>query len=69
MPELYVAEQVLPQLIPPTELVIVPQVEVALTIVNVYVGVKLAVTVCAEDIVTVQVPTPEHPPPLQPEKM
>src|SRR5437879_9828953 len=31
--------------------------------------VKIAVTACAALIVTVQVPVPEQPPPLQPEKV
>src|SRR5205823_14797810 len=64
------AVQVAPQLIPAGELVTVPLPVPALLTVRATVGrAKVAVTVVAAPRVTVQVPVPEHPPPLQPLKV
>jgi len=64
------AEQVAPQLIPAGELVTVPLPVPALLTVSAKVGrAKVAVTVVAALRVTVQVPVPEQPPPLQPVKV
>src|SRR3989442_27767 len=64
------AEQVAPQVIPTGELVTVPLPVPALLTVSAKVGsVNVAVTVVAALRVTVQVPVPEHPPPLQPLKV
>jgi hypothetical protein len=59
--------QLLPQLRPPTSLVIVP--EPVLETVSVIAGANAASTVVSAVIVTVHVPVPEHPPPLQPVKI
>src|SRR5439155_649690 len=64
------AVQVRPQLIPTGALVTVPLPVPALLTVSATVGrAKVAVTVVAALRVTVQVPVPEHPPPLQPVKV
>src|SRR5436190_736268 len=64
------AVQVAPQLIPTGALVTVPLPVPALLTVSAKVGrAKVAVTVVAALRVTVQVPVPEHPPPLQPVKV
>src|SRR5262245_22285697 len=67
VPVSYVAEHVLPQLIPPTFEATVPLPWPSRTIVSVTRGVpNLAVTFTFPLIVTVQGPVPEQPPPLQP---
>lgn len=67
LPLLKEAEQVAPQLMPVGELVTVPDpVPARVTETGKVAGMKLAVTAVAAVIVTEQVPTPEHPPPLQP---
>ena len=64
------AVHVTPQLIPTGALVTVPLPVPALLTVSAKVGrAKVAVTVVAALRVTVQVPVPEHPPPLQPVKV
>src|SRR5207249_11786881 len=64
------AAQVVPQAMPAGALVMVPLPAPALLTVSVKDGrAKAAVTVWAALIVTVQVPVPEQPPPLQPEKV
>jgi len=63
------AEQVAPQVIPAGLLVTVPVPAPAGVTVNTKVGAKVAVTVVAAEIVTVQAPVPVHPPPLQPLKV
>src|SRR5439155_6091994 len=64
------AEQVAPQVMPAGELVTVPLPVPALLAVSEKVGrAKVAVTVVAALRVTVQVPVPEQPPPLQPVKV
>ena len=61
------AEQVAPQAMPAGALVTVPvPAPVLLTVRVKLCSAKVAVTVCAALIVTVQVPVPEQPPPLQP---
>src|SRR5437773_5767968 len=60
------AVQLAPQLTSPGMLVTVP-FPLGLTV-SVKVGVKIAVTVVAADIVTVQGPVPVQPPPFQPRK-
>src|SRR5207247_6584939 len=66
VPLVKLAEQVAPQVIPAGELVTVPLPVPALLTVSAKVGrAKVAVTVVAALRVTVQVPVPEHPPPLQ----
>ena len=65
-PETNVAEQVAPQLMPAGALVTDPVPVPAKEVVNVKSGEKFAVTVAAAFIATVQVPVPEHRPPLQP---
>jgi hypothetical protein len=62
------AEHVVPQVIPAGLLVTVPAPAPAGETVSVKVGAKVAVTVVAAEIVTVQDPVPEQPPPLQPVK-
>src|SRR5207249_6592909 len=70
VPLVKLAEQVRPQLIPTGALVTVPLPVPALLTVSATVGrAKVAVTVVAALRVTVQVPVPEHPPPLQPVKV
>src|SRR5207247_1428873 len=70
VPLVKLAEQVRPQLIPTGALVTVPLPAPALLTVSAKVGrAKVAVTVVAALRVTVQVPVPEHPPPLQPVKV
>jgi hypothetical protein len=66
-----VCEQVEPQLIPLGLLVTVPLPVPALLTVRVGLpgGLKVAVTDWAVLMVTVQVPVPEQPPPLQPPKV
>jgi hypothetical protein len=67
VPLVYDSEQSAPQLIPAGEDVTVPLPVPDLVTFSVNVWtVKLAVTVVAAFIVTVQVPVPEQPPPLQP---
>ena len=69
VPSLYVAEQVVGQLMPAGELVTVPvPVPVRLTVRVFTVELKVAVTLCAALIVTVQVPVPVQSP-LQPAKV
>lgn len=68
VPELKDFEQVLPQSTPEGLLVTVPLPVPPLETVRVKNAVKVAVTVVSALIVTVQVPVPLHPPPLQPEK-
>src|SRR5438445_266287 len=63
------AAQVAPQVMPAGLLVTVPAPVPALETVSVKVGVKVAVTVVAAEIVAVQAPVPEQPPPLQPLKI
>src|SRR2546426_10882393 len=64
------AAQVAPQVMPDGLLVTVPVPVPALERVSAKVGrLKVAVTVVAAETVTVQVPVPEHPPPLQPLKV
>ena len=63
------AAQVVPQLIPAGLLVTVPEPAPAGVIVSAKVGAKVAVTVVAAEIVTVQDPVLLHPPPLQPVKV
>src|SRR5437016_2584324 len=70
VPLVKLAEQVTPQLIPTGALVTVPLPVPALLTVSATVGrAKVAVTVVAAMRVTVQVPVPEQPPPLQPVKV
>ena len=59
----------MPHVIPVGVLVTVPLPVPAFVTVSAKVGSKVAVTVVAADIVTVQEPVPEHPPPLQPLKI
>ena len=68
VPSLNCAEHVAPHLIPAGELVTPPEPFPDLVTVSVRGGTKLAVTVVSELSATVQVPVPEHPPPLQPAK-
>ncbi len=64
------AAHVVPHARPAGALVTVPLPTPALLTVSVKdCRAKVAVTVCAALIVTVQVPVPEQPPPLQPEKV
>ena len=64
------AEQVIPQLMPPVELVTVPLPFPARTTVRSYVlSTKVAVTVVSAVIGTVQLPVPEQFPPAQPMKV
>jgi len=64
------AEHVAPQVMPAGLLVTVPAPAPDLLTVNVKVGIaNVAVTVVPAFRVTVQVPVPEQPPPLQPEKV
>src|SRR5213076_2587955 len=64
------AAQVAPQVIPPGELVTVPlPVPALLTVIAKLGRLNVAVTVVAALKVTVQVPVPEQPPPLQPVKI
>jgi len=63
------AEQVELQLMPAGELVTVPLPAPLIVIVRVYASTNVAVTDWAAVIATVQVPVPEHPPPLQPVKL
>src|SRR2546426_3524880 len=60
------ALHVAPQLMPAGLLVTVPLPLPADVTLRVYSGVKLALTACAALIVTMQVPVPLHPAPLQP---
>src|SRR5438552_12579785 len=70
VPRAKLAEQVAPQQIPAGALVTVPLPVPALPTVSAKVGrVKVAVTVVAALRVTVQVPVPEQPPPVQPVKV
>src|SRR5438046_7659741 len=62
------AVQLAPQLMSPGMLVTVPVPSPLRPMVSVKVGAKVAVTVVAADIVTVQGPVPVQPPPLQPRK-
>src|SRR5213076_756951 len=62
------AVQAAPQLMSPGVPVTVPVPAPLRVTVNKKVGVKVAVTVVAADIVTVQGPVPVQPPPLQPRK-
>jgi phage tail protein X len=67
VPLLNAAEQVVPQLMPAGALVTVPDPAPArLTVSAKDWRAKFAVTDVAAFIVTVQVPVPEHPPPVQP---
>src|SRR2546428_670248 len=63
------AAQVAPQVMPAGLLVTVPVPAPAGVTVNTKVGTKVAVTVVAAEIVTVQAPVPVQPPPLQPVKV
>src|SRR5207249_2771397 len=70
VPLAYAAAQVVPQAMPAGALVTVPlPAPLELTVSVKDCSAKVAVTVCAALIVTVQVPVPEQPPPLQPEKV
>jgi hypothetical protein len=60
------AEQLALQLMPAGELVIEPEPTPAFVTVSVWLALKVAVTLRATLIVTVQVPVPEQPSPLQP---
>ena len=66
VPELKDFEQVAPQSTPEGLLVTVPLPVPPLDTLRVKNAVKLAVTVVSAVIVTVQLPVPLHPPPLQP---
>jgi hypothetical protein len=67
VPALKVAEQVLPQLMPAGLELTLPRPRPDLLTVSVnFWTAKVAVTVVAAVIVTVHVPVPEQPPPLQP---
>ena len=69
VPLLKFAEQVAPQLIPVGELLTAPDpVPASVTDTAKDAGMKSAVTVVFDVTVTVQSPTPEQPPPLQPAK-
>src|SRR5207247_4071040 len=69
-PLAYAAAQVVPQATPVGALVTVPlPAPVLLTVSVKDCRAKVAVTVCAAFTVTMQVPVPEQPPPLQPEKV
>lgn len=64
-----VAEHVAPQLMPAGALTTEPEpVPAGVTVMSNLAGTKLAVTLCAALIVTVHVPAPLHPLPLQPAK-
>ena len=69
VPNVYVSVQSAPQLIPVGELVTDPPPLPAndTSKANVFIA-KVAITVVAAVIVTMQVPVPEHPPPVQPVK-
>jgi hypothetical protein len=70
VPLVNAAEQVAPQEIPAGELLTVPEPAPDLVTESVRVGrAKVAVTVVEALSVTVQVPVPEQPPPLQPENV
>src|SRR5438445_771771 len=69
VPLVKLAAQVAPQVMPAGALVTAPLPVPALLTVSVKVGVKVAVTVVAAEMVTVQVPVPEQPPPVQPAKV
>src|SRR3989442_12043643 len=70
VPLVKLAEHVAPQVIPAGELVTVPLPVPALLTVSATVGrAKVAVTVVAALRVTVHVPVPEQPPPVQPVKV
>src|SRR5439155_14989 len=69
VPLVKLAAQVAPQVMPAGLLVTVPAPAPALETVSTRAGVKVAVTVVAAEIVTVQAPVPEQPPPLQPVKV
>src|SRR5439155_10840692 len=70
VPFVKLAAQVAPQVIPPGELVTVPlPVPAGVTVRAKVWGVKVAVTVVAAEIVTVQLPVAEQAPPLQPLKV
>jgi hypothetical protein len=68
VPAVYEAEQALPQLMPAGVLVMLP-LPTRVRLKGKVRGVNVAVTVVAADIVTVQAPVPEQPPPLQPVKL
>ncbi len=63
VPEVKVAEQVAPQLIPAGLLVTVPEPAPCGVTVSENCGLKVAVTFWAELMVTLQAPVPEHAPP------
>jgi hypothetical protein len=67
VPVLKLAVQVGPQLMPAGALLTEPLlVPASVTLTGKAAGIKLALTDCTELIVTVQVPVPEQPAPLQP---
>jgi len=68
VPSINSSVQAAPQLIPALEDVTIPLPMPALVTVRVKTREKVAVTVMSAFVVTVQVPVPEQPPPLQPMK-
>ena len=67
LPLLKLAEQVAPHVMPAGELLTDPEpVPASVTVIGNVAVLKFALTDAAPDIVTVQVPVPEHPPPVQP---
>lgn len=67
VPLMKLAEHMEPQLMPAGALATEPDPDPAsVTLIGNWAGMKFALTACAEVKVTVHVPTPEQPPPLQP---